>query len=553
MEDQNKLLVIPLGGLGEIGKNMTVFQYGDDIVILDAGLAFPDDDMYGIDLVIPDITYLKNNIDKVRGVVLTHGHEDHIGALSYLLREINVPVYGTRLALGLVETRLKENNVGACKLMPVQAGDVIKLGIFKVGFIQGSHSIPDACGIYFDTPVGTVVHTGDFKIDQTPVDGKLIDIHKFAELGNKGVLLLMSDSTNAERPGYTGSEMEVSLTLDDAFQQSRGRIILATFASNVSRIQQAIHSACKYKRKVIIFGRSMVNVVNIATQLGYLEMPEGTLIEPEEMNNYREDQVLILTTGSQGEPMSGLSRMATNNHRTVSVNPGDTVLIAATPIPGNETSVSKTIDNLLRLGAHVVYEKISGIHVSGHASQEELKLMLNLVRPKFFIPVHGEYRMLKQHGKIAERLGIPKENVLIGENGCVFEFTQNSAKINGKVPSGKVFVDGLGVGDVGNIVLRDRQQFSQEGVVIVVVTLQKEGNIILAGPDLVSRGFVYVRDSEELMNEAQFRVQTALENCLENNIMEWATLKQQIREALGKYLYEKTGRRPMILPIIMEV
>ena len=553
MEDQNKLLVIPLGGLGEIGKNMTVFQYGDDIVILDAGLAFPDDDMYGIDLVIPDITYLKNNIDKVRGVVLTHGHEDHIGSLSYLLREINVPVYGTRLALGLVEGRLKENNVGACKLVPVQAGDIIQLGIFKVGFIQGSHSIPDACGIYFNTPVGTVVHTGDFKIDQTPVDGKLIDIHKFAELGNKGVLLLMSDSTNAERPGYTGSEMEVSLTLDDAFQQSRGRIILATFASNVSRIQQAIHSACKYKRKVIIFGRSMVNVVNIATQLGYLEMPEGTLIEPEEMNNYREDQVLILTTSSQGEPMSGLSRMATNNHRTVSVNPGDTVLIAATPIPGNETSVSKTIDNLLRLGAHVVYEKISGIHVSGHASQEELKLMLNLVRPKFFIPVHGEYRMLKQHGKIAERLGIPKENILIGENGCVFEFTSDSAKINGKVPSGKVFVDGLGVGDVGNIVLRDRQQFSQEGVVIVVVTLQKEGNIILAGPDLVSRGFVYVRDSEELMNEAQFRVQTALENCLGNNIMEWATLKQQIREALGKYLYEKTGRRPMILPIIMEV
>ena len=553
MEDQNKLLVIPLGGLGEIGKNMTVFQYGDDIVILDAGLAFPDDEMYGIDLVIPDITYLKNNADKVRGVVLTHGHEDHIGSLSYLLREINIPVYGTRLALGLVEGRLKENNVGACKLIPVQAGDVIKLGIFDVGFIQGSHSIPDACGIYFKTPVGTVVHTGDFKIDQTPVDGKLIDIHKFAELGNKGVLLLMSDSTNAERPGYTGSEMEVSLTLDDAFQQSRGRIIMATFASNVSRIQQAIHSACKHKRKVIIFGRSMVNVVNIATQLGYLEMPEGTLIKAEEMNNYREDQILILTTGSQGEPMSGLSRMATNNHRTVSVNPGDTVLIAASPIPGNETSVSKTIDNLLRLGAHVVYEKISGIHVSGHASQEELKLMLNLVRPKFFIPVHGEYRMLKQHGKIAERLGIPKDHILIGENGCVFEFTKNTAKINGKVPSGKVFVDGLGVGDVGNIVLRDRQQFSQEGVVIVVVTLQKEGNIILAGPDLVSRGFVYVRDSEELMNEAQSRVQNALENCLENNIMEWATLKQQIREALGRYLYEKTGRRPMILPIIMEV
>lgn len=553
MESKNKLLVIPLGGLGEIGKNMTVFQYGEDIVILDAGLAFPEDDMLGIDLVIPDITYLLDNRDKVRAVVLTHGHEDHIGALSYLLKEINVPVYGTRLALGLVEDRLKENRVGNYNLVPIKPGNQITLGAFQVGFIQGSHSIPDACGLYFKTPVGTVVHTGDFKIDQTPVDGKLIDIHKFAELGDKGVLLLMSDSTNAERPGYTGSEREVARALDEEFQYARGRIIMATFASNVSRIQQAIHSACKYGRKVAVLGRSMVNVVNIAMDLGYLEIQEGVLIEPEEMKQFREDQILILTTGSQGEPMAGLSRMSTNNHRSVSISRGDTVLIAATPIPGNETSVSKTIDNLLRLGAHVVYEKISGIHVSGHASQEELKLMLNLVRPKFFIPVHGEHRMLKRHGRLAEELGVLRENIFIGENGHVFEFTKNTGRISGKVTSGKVFVDGLGVGDVGNIVIRDRQQLSKEGILIVVVTLDKQRGAVVAGPDLVSRGFVYVRDSSDLMNEAQNRVKGVLERCEAGNITEWSTIKVQVREALSKYLYEKTGRRPMILPIIMEV
>jgi ribonuclease J len=553
LEQKEKLLIIPLGGLGEIGKNMTVFQYGEDIVVLDAGLAFPEEDMLGIDLVIPDISYLRDNREKVRAVVLTHGHEDHIGSLSYLLKEINVPVYGTKLALGLVEGRLKENRVPEYDLIPVKPGDQISIGVFKIGFIQGSHSIPDACGLYFKTPVGTVVHTGDFKIDQTPVDGKTIDIHKFAELGNQGVLLLMSDSTNAERPGYTGSEREVAIALDEEFKLAKGRIIMATFASNVSRIQQAANCACKYGRKIVVLGRSMVNVVNIAIELGYLDIPEGVLIETEEMKRYRDEQILILTTGSQGEPMAGLSRMATNTHRSVSINSGDTILIAATPIPGNETSVSKTIDSLLRLGAQVIYEKISGIHVSGHASQEELKLMLNFVKPRFFIPVHGEYRMLKRHGKLAEELGVAPKNIFIGENGNVFEFTKKTGRMAGRVTAGRVFVDGLGVGDVGNIVIRDRKQLAKEGILIVVVTIDKQSGSVLSGPDLVSRGFVYVRDSERLMDEAQARVKSALENCEEKKITDWSSIKIQVREVLGKYLYEKTGRHPMILPIIMEV
>ena len=550
---KGKLLVIPLGGLGEIGKNMTVFQYGDDIVILDAGLSFPEDDMLGIDLVIPDMSYLFENRDKVRGVVLTHGHEDHIGALSYLLREVNVPVYGSRLALGLVEGRLKENRVGKYNLVPTNPGDELTLGVFKIGFIQGSHSIPDACGIYFKTPVGTVVHTGDFKIDQTPVDNKLIDIHKFAELGNQGVMLLMSDSTNAERPGYTASERTVTAALDVQFRAAKNRIIMASFASNVLRVGQAIQTAAKYGRKVVVMGRSMVNVVGISTEMGYLDIPEGVLIEPEEMKNYRDDQLLILTTGSQGEPMAGLSRMASGTHRSVAIVPGDTVIFSATPIPGNEKSVSRTIDSLLRLGAHVIYERSSGVHVSGHASREELKLMLNLVRPKYFIPVHGEYRMLRQHGALAEEMGVPSENVFYGENGHVFEFTRKAARMAGKVKAGRVFIDGWGVGDVGNIVIRDRQQLANEGVIIVVVTLDKQRNALLSGPDLVSRGFVYVRDAGGLMNEAQQKVRQALDRCSERNLSDWSSIKVQVKETLGKFLMEKTGRRPMILPIIMEV
>ena len=531
---------------------MTVFQYGDDIVILDCGLAFPEDDMLGIDLVIPDMTYLLDNRDKVRAVVLTHGHEDHIGSLSYLLKEINVPVYGTRLALGIVEGRLKENRVTGHKLMPVKAGDQITIGAFQIGFIQSNHSIPDACGLYFKTPVGVVIHTGDFKIDQTPVDGKFIDLHKYAELGDQGVLLLMSDSTNAERPGYTESERKVSLALDDEFRNAKGRLIMATFASNVLRIQQVVNSACKYGRKVAVLGRSMVNVVAISMELGYLEIPEGILIEPEEMKRYQDDQILILTTGSQGEPLAGLSRMATGNHRSVSIGAGDTVLFSATPIPGNEKSVSRVIDSLMRLGANVVHGRAAGIHVSGHASQEELKLMLNLVKPTYFIPVHGEYRMLKQHARIAEDLGVLPENIFVGDNGNVFEFGKDSGRVAGKVTSGRVFVDGLGVGDVGNIVLRDRQVLSSEGVLVVVLTLDKQRGIVVAGPDLVTRGFVYVRDSGDLMNEAQGKVKAALAKC-ELSSKDWSSIKTLVRDVLGKYFYEKTGRRPMILPIIMEV
>lgn len=557
MEKQNKLAIIPLGGLGEIGKNMTVIRYGDDIVVVDSGLAFPEDDMLGIDLVIPDITYLIENQDKIRAVVLTHGHEDHIGSLSYLLKEIDVPVYGTRLALGLVECRLKENNVAKYNLIPVQAGDKVLFGSIEVGFIRVSHSIPDVVGMYFKTPIGTVVHTGDFKIDYTPADGKIMDLHKFAELGDEGVLVLMSDSTNAERPGFTKSERTVGVALDEAFRGAKERIILATFASNVLRVQQAINSACQYGRKIAIIGRSMINVVSIATELGYLVVPEGMLIDIDDVKRYPGNQILILTTGSQGEPMSALTRMAMNDHRKVDINPGDTVIISATPIPGNEKSVSKTIDALLRLGADVIHEGSAGIHVSGHASQEELKLMLTLVRPKYLIPVHGEHRMLISHGKLGEELGIPKANIFVGTNGQVFEFSKEgdvvTGKVAGKVTSGKVFVDGSGVGDVGNIVIRDRSKLSQEGVIIVVITMDKVRGCVVAGPDIVSRGFVYVRESGQLMVEAKQKVRQALANCEANQVTEWAAIKASVRDTLGKFVYEKTHRSPMILPIIMEV
>ncbi|XER05441.1 Ribonuclease J1 [Sporomusa rhizae] len=553
MNTNEKLLIIPLGGLGEIGKNMTVFRYGDDIIVIDSGLAFPEEDMLGIDLVIPDMTYLIENKDKIKAVVLTHGHEDHIGSLFYLLRQVDVPVYGSPLTLGLVEGRLKEYDVSDRRLIPVAPGDSIKLGQFEVGFIRVNHSISDALAISLKTPIGTIVHTGDFKIDQTPVDGKMIDIHKFAELGNQGVLVLLSDSTNAERAGYTKSERTVSEVLDEYFASTKGRIILTTFASNVSRLQQAINSAITYGRKVALLGRSMVTVVNKAAELGYMDIPEGVLIGVEEINRYPDNQILILTTGSQGEPMAALSRLASKNHRSLELTPGDTVLIAATPIPGNERSVGRTIDALMRLGVNVVYERGSGIHVSGHGSQEELKLILNLTRPRYLIPVHGEHRMLKQHGRLANEIGIPKENVFIGENGHVFEFTAETGRFAGKVASGKIFVDGLGVGDVGNIVIRDRRQLSQDGVLIVVVTLDKAKGCILDGPDIVSRGFVYVRDSDALIDEARNIVKGVLERFENQPITEWAPLKSGIREALTKYLFSKTGRRPMILPIIMDL
>lgn len=546
-------MVIPLGGLGEIGKNMTVIQYGNDIIVIDAGLAFPDDDMFGIDLVIPDMSYLIENRDKVRAVVITHGHEDHVGGLSYLLNEVNVPVYATKLVCGLIEGKLKENHITNYTLNEVHHGDEVQIGCMKVGFIHTNHSIPDASALYFRTPVGTIVHTGDFKMDLTPVDGRQMDIHKFAELGRRGVLLLMSDSTNAERAGYTESETTVGHAFRKAFRAAKGRIILATFASNISRIQQAINTAVQFKRKVTVLGRSMVNNVQIAIELGYLDVPEGVLIEPDELNRYPDDQILILTTGSQGEPMAGLSRMASNNHRSVSIMPGDTVIISATPIPGNETGVGRTIDNLMRLGANVIAGRDKKIHVSGHASQEELKLMLELIKPKYFIPVHGEYRMLKTHGDLAVMMGVAKDHVLIGDNGQIFEFSNRSGHKTGHVNAGRVFVDGLGVGDVGNIVIRDRQQLAMEGVVIVVMTLAKGTSHPLAGPDIVSRGFVYVRDSEELIREAHDRVAAVLERCEAGNIREWAVIKSQVRDTLSRYLYEKTRRRPMILPIIMEV
>lgn len=553
MAKKEKLMVIPLGGLGEIGKNMTVIQYGNDIIVIDAGLAFPDDDMFGIDLVIPDMSYLIENRDKVRAVVITHGHEDHIGGLSYLLNEVNVPVYATKLVCGLIEGKLKENHITNYTLNEVHHGDEVQIGCMKVGFIHTNHSIPDASALYFRTPVGTIVHTGDFKVDMTPVDGKQMDMHKFAELGRRGVLLLMSDSTNAERPGYTESETTVGHAFRKAFRAAKGRIILATFASNISRIQQAINTAIQFKRKVTVLGRSMVNNVQVAIELGYLDVPEGVLIEPDELNRYPADQVLILTTGSQGEPMAGLSRMASNNHCSVSIMPGDTVIISATPIPGNETGVGRTIDNLMRLGANVIAGRDKKIHVSGHASQEELKLMLGLIKPNYFVPIHGEYRMLRTHGDLAVMMGVDKDHVLIGDNGQIFEFSNRSGHKTGHVNAGRVFVDGLGVGDVGNIVIRDRQQLAMEGVVIVVMTLAKGTSHPLAGPDIVSRGFVYVRDSEELIREAHDRVAAVLERCEAGNIREWAVIKSQVRDTLSRYLYEKTRRRPMILPIIMEV
>ncbi len=552
-KNQNKVQIIPLGGLGEIGKNMTVFRYGDDIILIDAGLMFPEDDMLGIDLVIPDITYLLENKDKVKAIFLTHGHEDHIGALPYVLKQIDVPVYGTALTLGILQGRLRENNVSENNLVTIKPGDKINVGAFNLEFIRVNHSIPDAISIVIKTPIGTIIHTGDFKFDQTPVDGQVTQFNKFAEFGDEGVLALLADSTNAERPGFTQSEKMVGQTFDDEFRYARNRIIVATFSSNVHRIQQVVDSAVKYKRKVAVIGRSMINVVNIAMELGYLRIPEGVLIDIDETNNYTSDQIVIITTGSQGEPMSALTRMAMNDHKKVDIMPGDTVIISATPIPGNEKLVARTIDHLYKLGADVIYEKSNGVHVSGHASQEEIKLMHNLVRPKYFIPVHGEYRHLIKHANLAKDLGMPSENIVIAENGSVIEISKNGIGINGKIQSGKVLVDGLGVGDVGNIVLRDRRQLSQDGIMIVVVTIDHETCHVVSGPDIVSRGFVYVREAEDLMEEAREKVLSALERCENNGVSEWSMIKSTIRDNLGRFLYEKTRRRPMILPIIMEI
>jgi ribonuclease J len=550
---EHKLQIIPLGGLGEVGKNMTIIRYDNQMIMIDAGLAFPEDDLLGIDIVIPDYSFVTENKEQLLGILLTHGHEDHIGTIPYLLKDVDAPIFGTALTMGLIQARLKENNINNFKGNTVKPGQSIKLGRFKIEFIRVSHSIPDAVGLAIHTPLGAIVHTGDFKLDHTPVTGEILDIYKFAELGQKGVLCLMSDSTNVEKPGFTMSERSVGQMFDEVFRNAKERIILASFASNVHRVQQVIDAAFKNNRKVAIVGRSMQNYATIAAELGYLNIPEGVLLDVDEIVKLPNSQVCIITTGSQGEPMSALTRMAMNDHRKLEIQPGDTVVISANPIPGNEKSVAKTIDQLFRLGANVIYESVAGVHVSGHASQEELKLMINMVKPKYFLPVHGEYRMLIKHGQLAEQLGIPADNIFIAENGSVIEFTKNGACLAGKVPSGRILVDGLGVGDVGNIVLRDRKQLSQDGILISVITLSRSTGEIVAGPDIVTRGFVYVRESETMLEEAKLKIKETTERCLENGIIEWAILKNQIRDTLGKHLYEKTRRRPMILPIIQEV
>jgi len=548
-----KIKVIPLGGLNEIGKNMTAIEYKDEIILIDCGLSFPEEEMLGIDIVIPDISYLIKHKDKVKGIFLTHGHEDHIGALPYFLKKINVPIYGTKLTLGLVEFKLKEHKLGNVKLQVVKPGQILKKSNFEVEFIRVNHSIADACAIAVHTEVGTIFHTGDFKIDHTPIDGDLMDFGRIAEIGSKGVLLMLAESTNVERPGATMSEKTVGATLDEIFSGAKSRIIVATFASNVHRLQQVINSADKYHRKVVVSGRSMVNVVGVASELGYLNVPEGLMIDINDMGNYNDSELVLITTGSQGEPMSALSRMAASEHKKLDVQPGDLVIISANPIPGNEKLVSRVINQLFERGAEVIYEALADIHVSGHACQEELKLMHRLVRPKFFMPVHGEYRHLKQHGELAVELGMPRENILIGSNGSILEIDSKGAKFTGSVPSGNILIDGLGIGDVGNIVLRDRRHLSEDGLMVVVVTISKENGEVVAGPDIISRGFVYVRESEDLMHNARLIVKKALENCSGRQIKEWSYMKNSIKDDLKNYLYQKTKRNPMILPIIMEV
>ncbi len=544
--------IIPLGGLEQIGMNITAFEYEDTIIVVDCGLAFPEDEMLGIDLVIPDITYLKDNISKVKGFVITHGHEDHIGSLPYVLKDINVPIYATKLTVGIIENKLKEHNLlKTTKRKVIKYGQSINLGCFRIEFIRTNHSIADAAALAIHTPAGIIVHTGDFKVDYTPVFGETIDLQKFGELGKKGVLALMADSTNVMRPGYTMSERTVGKTFDNIFaENSKSRIIVATFASNVDRVQQIINSAAKYGRKVVIEGRSMVNIISTASDLGYITMPDNILIDIEQMKNYTDDQIVLITTGSQGEAMAALSRIAASIHKKVFIKPGDTVIFSSTPIPGNEKNVSKIINELSMKGAKVIFQDT---HVSGHACQEEIKLIYALTKPKFAIPIHGEYRHLKAHAELAEGMGIHKDNIVLISSGDVLELSEDSAKIVGEVPAQGILVDGLGVGDVGNIVLRDRQHLSENGLIIVVVTLEKFSNQVLSGPDIVSRGFVYVRESENLMEEARIVVNDALDKCLSKNMSDWGKIKNEIKDSLSDYLWKKMKRNPMILPIIMEV
>ena len=552
LNNVSKLKVIPLGGLEQIGMNITAFEYEDSIVVVDCGLSFPADDMLGIDLVIPDITYLLDNVDKVKGFVITHGHEDHIGALPYVLKQLNVPIYATRLTMGIIENKLKEHNLtNHVKRKVVKFGQSINLGDFRIEFIKTNHSIVDAAALAIYSPAGIVFHTGDFKVDYTPVYGDAIDLQRFAELGKKGVLALMCDSTNAERPGFTPSEKTLSKTFDTIFAEHRNtRIIIATFASNVDRVQQIINSAYKYDRKVVVEGRSMVNIIETATNLECLNIPENTLISIDELKNYPDEKTVIITTGSQGESMAALSRMAQNMHRKITIGPGDTIIFSSSPIPGNEKAVTKIINELLRKGAEVIFQDA---HVSGHACQEEIKLIYTLVKPRYAIPVHGEYKHLKAQARLAGDLGISKENIFILESGDVLELDQEAAKVTGKVPVGDILVDGLGVGDVGNIVLRDRQHLAEDGIMIVVLALDQASGYLVSGPDIVSRGFVYVKESDELMEEARERMTEVIENCLDRGITDWGKIKNSIKDSLGDYVWKKTKRRPMILPIILEV
>ena len=547
----SKLKVIPLGGLEQIGMNITAFEYEDSIVVVDCGLAFPEDDMLGIDLVIPDVTYLKENISKVKGFVITHGHEDHIGALPYVLKEVNVPIYSTKLTLGLITNKLKEHNlVRSTKLKEVKHGQVINLGEFSIEFIKTNHSIQDASALAIYSPAGIVVHTGDFKVDYTPVFGDAIDLQRFAEIGKKGVLALMCDSTNAERPGFTMSERSVGHVFDNLFNEHKNaRIIIATFASNVDRVQQIIDTAYRFGRKVAVEGRSMVNIISVASELGYLRIPENTLIEIDQVKNYPDEKVVLITTGSQGESMAALSRMAADIHKKITIKPNDTIIFSSNPIPGNEKAVSKVINELSMKGAKVIFQDV---HVSGHACQEEIKLIYSLVRPKYAIPVHGEYRHLTAQKLVAEELGYSKDNIFILKSGNVLEIDENSAAVTGSVHTGAILVDGLGVGDVGNIVLRDRQHLSEDGIMIVVMTLERHSNVVLAGPDIVSRGFVYVRESEDLMDHAREVVELALDGCLDKGITDWSKIKAAVKDALSDYVWKRTKRSPMILPIIME-
>lgn len=554
VKNKSKVKVIPLGGLGEIGKNITAIEYDNEIVLIDCGLAFPGPELYGVDLVIPDITYLLNNSEKVKGIFLTHGHEDHIGGLPYFLKQLNVPVYGTKLTLGLVKSKLEEHKMIAdCTLNEIKLGEQTKTEHFKVEFIRTCHSIADACAIAIHTPEGIIIHTGDFKIDYTPIDGEVIDLQRFAKLGNQRVLLLMADSTNVERPGYTISEKIIGENLTRIFGNAKGRIIVASFASNINRVQQIINSSLFYGRKVAFSGRSMEKISAIAMDLGYMHLPEGQLISVDDIHKYPAEKITIITTGSQGEPMAALSRIASSTHRKIAIEKGDSVIISASPIPGNEKLISKLIDVLFKKGAEVIYNAIEEVHVSGHACQEELKLMHTLIKPKFFMPVHGEYRHLRQHGLLAEGLGMDNKNIFLLETGQVLELSRNGARKSGIVPSGSIMIDGLGIGDVGNVVLRDRKHLSEDGIITVVVTIDKASISVISGPDIVTRGFVYERESRDLLNEARDVVKVELDKCMDKKITDWFIIKSNIKYSLGEFLYNKTKRRPIILPVIIEI